>query len=118
MKNHNRPALKLLTICSDEELLDQLDDLLTEALRGDSRAVGAIAIAFGPCLLQEATEALGTTYAQDSADVLQIFFLGMMERRFWMPRIRGAALPWMKRMVRTLAQDQAAKRDAEWDPAS
>jgi hypothetical protein len=117
MKNHNPTALKLLTICSDEELLDELDDLLTEALRGDSRAVGAIAIAFGPCLLQEATKALGTTYAQDNADVLQTFFLGMMERRFWMPRIRRAALPWMKRMVRTLAHDHAAKRDAEWDPA-
>jgi hypothetical protein len=68
---------------TDGELLDRLDHLVGLATIGDRDAVGAIAIAFGPTLLAEARAAIGPD---------------------------GERHPWMKRMVRLLAEKQ--RRDA------
>ena len=62
MKNNHR---------NDDDLLDDLDELVANAARGDGRAVGAIAIAFGPMLLAVARVELGAAHAADDADVLQ-----------------------------------------------
>jgi hypothetical protein len=51
---------------TDDELLDQLDHLVGLAALGDRAAIGAVAIAFGPTLLDEARAALGPTREQDA----------------------------------------------------
>lgn len=77
----------------EADLLDQGDQLVVVATRGDRRAVGAIAIAFGPTLNAEARKALGPTWEQESADVLQEFFLALCEvrgrRGLWCAARRG-----------------------------
>jgi hypothetical protein len=59
---------------TDEELLDGLDDLVRDAVRGDSRAVGIIAVVYGPMLNDEARDELGPTWEEESADILQTMF--------------------------------------------
>ncbi|HEY3821354.1 MAG TPA: hypothetical protein VGL81_29510 [Polyangiaceae bacterium] len=95
---------------SDEELLDGLDAIVRDAVGGDTRAVGILAIAFGPTLNDEAKDALGREWEQDSGDVMQEMFLAMCEGTLVFPPIRGAALPWMKRTVREIAKDWVKKR--------
>jgi hypothetical protein len=95
----------------DAELIAQLDDLVREATRGCRRAIGALAIAFGPRLTQEAREELGPRWEQESADVIQDFFLAMCEGRLVFPAIRGAAIPWMTRIVREMARKYLRDRE-------
>jgi hypothetical protein len=102
---------------TDEQLLDELDQLVARAGAGDSRAVGSIAIAFGPALLHEVRAELGQDHTQDDADVLQTFFLELMDEKLRVPRIRGGALPWMRRTVRMFARRHLAARGPDWDLA-
>jgi hypothetical protein len=95
----------------EADLLDQGDQLVVAATRGDRRAVGAIAIAFGPTLNDEAREALGPKWEQESADVLQEFFLALCEGELEMPPIRGAGVPWMLREVRGIARRYVEERE-------
>jgi hypothetical protein len=93
---------------SDRELLDGFDDLVLAASRGERDAIGALAIGFTPPLLDEARAALGPLHEQDAADVVHDFFLGLAEARFVCPRVRGGAIPWMKRIVRAIAAERLA----------
>ena len=109
----HRPAHTL----TDAELLDELDDLVAAAAAGDSRAIGAIAIAFGPLLLKDVHQELGDLFQQDAGDVLQDFFLALTEGKLIFPSIRGGGLPWMKREVRSLAREHLRQRGPDWDLA-
>jgi hypothetical protein len=103
---------------TDEELLDGLDDLVRDAVRGDSRAVGIIAVVYGPMLNDEARDELGPTWEEESADVLQTMFLAMCEGRMLFPSIRGAAIPWMQRTVREIARKWVRQREEEAGPGA
>jgi len=81
----------------------EFDDLVMRAADGDRRAIGAIAVALGPMLLVEARAALGR-YADEDADVLQDFFLFLLERRLPFRLAHGYAVPWMCRTIRAIAQ--------------
>lgn len=100
------PIVTPVTDRSDQDLLDELDSLVDKACQGDSRAVGAIAIAFGPTLLEEAHAVLGPDWSHLGGDVLQDLFLGLCDCTLTFPDIRGAALPWLRRMVRSRAHEQ------------
>jgi hypothetical protein len=103
---------------TDEELLTELDTMVRAATRADGGAITAIALAFGLTLHTEAREELGPRFEQDAADVLQEFFLGLAEGdRYVMPRIRGAAIPWMKRTVREIARQFVAKQEPPGEAA-
>jgi hypothetical protein len=101
--NKSNTAERFTHTASDRQLLDDLDVVVADAAAGKKRAVGAIAIAFGPMLLLEAAEALGKTHVQDTADVVQELMLALPEARLTFPKIRGGAIPWLKRMVRQIA---------------
>jgi DNA-directed RNA polymerase specialized sigma24 family protein len=88
----------------DDELLEAFDELVAEAAKGNRRAIGAIAIAFGPTLYDEARDALGPDGKQDGGDVVQDFFLGLCEGKLVFPAIRGAGIPWMRRTIRAIAE--------------
>jgi hypothetical protein len=103
---------------TDEELLDGLDDLVRDAVRGDSRAVGIIAVVYGPMLNDEARDELGPRWEDDSADILQTMFLTMCEGRMLFPSIRGAAIPWMQRAVREIARKWVRQREEEAGPGA
>lgn len=113
-KSHRNVAIRYIYTASDRELLDQLDELVSDATAGDTRAVGAIAIAFGPTLLKEIRRELGPIFVQDEGDVMQGFCLALTNRKLTFPPIRGAALPWMKRMVRSFAREHLRRREREW----
>lgn len=110
-------AKRITTTAKDAELIEQLDDLVRNATRGDSRAVGIIALVYGPMLNDEAREELGN-WEQDSADVLQTLFLTMCEGSMLFPAIRGAAIPWMKRTVREIARKWVRMREEEAGPGA
>jgi DNA-directed RNA polymerase specialized sigma24 family protein len=91
---------------TDEELRDRFDELVGKAARGDLRAIGAIAVAFGLELLKEASRALGAPNHQDAGDVVQEFFLAMTEGTLTFPGERGTGLTWMQRMIREGVMDR------------
>ncbi len=111
-------AERITMEAKDQDLLEQLDGLVGNAARGDSRAVGIIAMVYGPMLNDEAKDELGATWEQDSADILQTMFLAMCEGSMLFPSIRGAAIPWMKRTVREIARKWVRQREEEAGPGA
>jgi DNA-directed RNA polymerase specialized sigma24 family protein len=117
MTTRNRSTALLLRSAAGEPLSDALDACLRDAVRGDRRAAGRIAMALGGLLHDEARAALGPRYEQAACDVVQDFYLGLLERRFTFPRIRGCGAVWTKRIVRALATQAAREmRDEEPEP--
>src|SRR5271169_3177027 len=97
---------------TDERTRDEFDELVTRASGGDRHAIGAIAVALGPRLLGEARAILGE-FDQEADDVLQDFFLALLERRLRFEPAHGRAMPWMCRMVRAIAwrRSEESERD-------
>lgn len=120
MKTHrNRNLTLVLTDAPadppDRDLISELDDLVRAAADGDPDAVGAIAIAFSPMLLESARIELGGAREGEAANVLGHFYDELLAATLRFPRIRGAALPWMRRQVRDLARAHHERDD--WDLA-
>ena len=103
-------ARTLLGEKSDQELLDDLDEVVAAAANGDGQAVMAILVGFAPMLIDTAKDALGVVHEQDAGDVLQELSVLLLEKRLVFPRIRGAAVPWLKRMVEVAAQGWRRKQ--------
>jgi DNA-directed RNA polymerase specialized sigma24 family protein len=93
-------AFRFIGTATDEELLEQLDELVGKAVGGDLGAIGAIAIALGPDLLKVARRRLGKKRRHEAGDVLQEFFLAMTEGTMTFAGERGTGLAWMKRIIR------------------
>jgi hypothetical protein len=66
---------------TDAQHRDDFDDLVRRATHGDRLALGAIATALSSPLLEEAREVLGEDFAQEAGDVLQDFFVMLLEGR-------------------------------------
>ena len=81
--------------------------------QGNGQAIGAIAIAFGATLYAEIREALGDALQRDAADILQDFLVSLAEAKLHFPRVRGSALPWMIRIVRSIAVEHRRQRSAD-----
>ena len=95
---------------SDTQIQDDFDELVMRASRGDSRAVGAIAVALGPMILEEARVVLGE-YADEDSDVLQDFLLLLLEGQSRFRPSHGRAVLWMCRTVRAIAQTRRKEND-------
>jgi hypothetical protein len=117
-KHRTNVSVAFIFTASDDELLEALDVLVANAAAGDRNAVGAIAIAFGPVLLDEARNELGRVHEQDAGDVVQQFYLELLEGILRFPAIRGAAIPWMKRMVRVIARVHVRGHPPDWGSAA
>jgi hypothetical protein len=94
---------------SDAELLAHLDELVLDATRGDRRAVGAIAFAFTSDLRAEANAVL--RHEHDAADVVQDFFLALLEGKAarFAPG-RGRAKAFLLGVVRDMARRRRKDR--------
>jgi DNA-directed RNA polymerase specialized sigma24 family protein len=110
-------AHRFIFTATDEELLDQLDELVAAAAGGERDAVGALLIAFGPMLTQTARAALGPVHEQDAPDVVQDFAVCLLEEKLRFPAVRRSAIPWMKRMMRLLAQAHLRTKGPDRDMA-
>jgi DNA-directed RNA polymerase specialized sigma24 family protein len=99
---------------TDAQQQADLDDLVRRASEGDRRAIGAIGIAFGPALLAEIRKHLGP-FTQDAGDVLQDFFVAMLEGTSRFLPERDRAIPWMFGILRAMARTHASHRAREWD---
>jgi hypothetical protein len=95
---------------SDTQIEDDFDDLVTLAARGNSRAVGAIAVALGPMILEEARVVLGE-YADEDIEVLQDFLVFLLDARSPFRPAHGRAIPWMCRVVRAIAQTRLKRNE-------
>ena len=99
---------------ADAQRLDEFDVLVMRATRGDRRALGALAIAFGPSLLGEARAVMGD-FEHEAGDVLQDFFLSLLERRSRFTPESGRAVPWMRRVIRAMALVHRAECEMRWE---
>ena len=104
-------SLRARSTSNDTQVQDDFDDLVMHAAQGDSRAVGAIAVALGPMLLEEARVVLGE-HADEDTDVLQDFLLLLLEERTRFRPAHGRAMPWMCRTIRAIAQTR--RKEHEW----
>lgn len=96
---------------------DEFDVLVMQAARGDACALGAIEVALGPMLLEEARVVLGE-YADEDESVLEEFleFLGEGRSRF--RPAHGRAVVWMCRAVRAISERRRRENDWRWSDAA
>jgi DNA-directed RNA polymerase specialized sigma24 family protein len=111
MPTKNPSTALLLLPDAGESIADALDACVRAAIRGDRRAVGILAMALGGFLHDEARAALGPRFEESASDVVQDFYLGLLEGRFTFPGIRGCATVWMRRVIRTLAAEVVREPD-------
>jgi DNA-directed RNA polymerase specialized sigma24 family protein len=90
-------------VAPDDKLLEDFDDLVAQASRGDRHAIRAIALALGPSLLAEAKQALGPPHEIDAEDVVQEFYVLLLESRVPFIPGQGRAIQWMCSVIRVLA---------------
>jgi DNA-directed RNA polymerase specialized sigma24 family protein len=95
------------------QLQADFNDLVWRATHGDRRALGAVAIAISPLLHDEAREVLGE-FAQEAGDVLQDFFLALLEGRSRFIPAHGRALAWMCGIIRAMARAHRAECERRW----
>jgi len=98
---------------TDAELQDEFDDLVQRATHGDRRALGALAMAISPILLKEARGLLGN-FKDEAGDVLQDFFVWMVESQTRFTPARGRALAWMCGIIRAMARKHRAECEKRW----
>jgi DNA-directed RNA polymerase specialized sigma24 family protein len=92
----------------------ELCELLGNAARGDRRAIGAIAIAFGPSLLKIARRE--TRHEEDAEEVIQDLFVHLLEgRAARFPPERQRDLRWLGGLVQALARSRrkASRKTSE-----
>ena len=94
---------------NDVLLEEDFDDLVLRASEGDRRAVGAIAIALGKSLVEEARSVVKGLDGE-AEDVVQDFLLFLIEAKAPFNRASGPAMAWMYRMVRVIAQQRRRER--------
>jgi DNA-directed RNA polymerase specialized sigma24 family protein len=99
---------------TDAQRQADFDDLVWRATHGDRRALGAIAIVISPALLEEARQVLGE-FAQEAGDVLQDFFVVMLEGRSRFVPAHGRALAWMCGIIRAMAWQHRAECERRWN---
>jgi hypothetical protein len=102
---------RLAPLRTDEQLQDEFDDLMILACNGDRRALGAIAIALTPTLLEEARAELGCL-EKHAADVLAEALTTISEGAGGFDPTRERATVWMKRFVREIAREHRARLTA------
>jgi DNA-directed RNA polymerase specialized sigma24 family protein len=98
---------------TDAQVQADFDDLAMRATHGDKRALGAIAIVFGPTLLEEARAVMGD-FEQEAPDVLQDFFLALLEGRSRFTPAQGRAIAWMCGIIRAMARKHRAECERRW----
>ncbi len=89
--------------------LDELDEAIAAASRGNNRAIAWLALAFGSSLWAEALQATRDDRCR-ATDVLQSFYLSLLEStRPFDPAFDGRALPWICRRIHAMAAAQRAR---------
>jgi DNA-directed RNA polymerase specialized sigma24 family protein len=117
MKTIKHPSTTVVPVHAandDAQVIAEFDELVRHAGAGDRRAIGAIAIAFGPKLLHEARAVLGQRFEEEADDVLQDFLAWMLEGPSRFPPAHGRAIPWMCGVVRAMARKARGDRMREW----
>lgn len=112
----NRKAISDLMFELDryrEELdhLDELDAMVKAATLGNRDAVGAIAIAFGPMLLDEASAVLGEEWEHEAGDVLQELTEALLCRELRFHPRRGRALRFLRGVSCSIARRIKRRRE-------
>ncbi len=96
-----------------QDLEAEFDHLVMLASRGDRRAIGAIAVAIGPTLLAAARTGLGG-FGQEAEDVLQDFFISLLEGRWRFTPGHGRAMQWMCGVVTGIAHLRRCELERSW----
>ncbi len=106
---------RLAPMRTDEQLQDEFDDLMILACNGDRRALGAIAIAFTPALLEEARAELGGL-EEHAAEVVAEGLTTISEGAGDFDPTQERAAVWLTRFVREIARTHRARLTAPPSP--
>jgi hypothetical protein len=98
----------LAAIRTDEQLEDEFDDLMVLACNRDRRALGAIAIALTPTLLDEARAEL-EGLERHAAEAVAEALTTISEGAGGFDPTQERATVWMKRFVRAIAREHRAR---------
>jgi DNA-directed RNA polymerase specialized sigma24 family protein len=110
----HRQSYSLYPYKTDAQIQAEFADLVLRACNGDRRAVGAIYVAFGPVLLRKARSVMGP-FKEDAEDVVQDFFVSVLEGRSVYVPAQGYAIRWMCGVVLAMAKTYRKEREREWD---
>jgi DNA-directed RNA polymerase specialized sigma24 family protein len=82
---------------------EDINVLVAHAAQGDRRAIGAIAVTYGPLLVRIAREEV--RHEEDAEDIVQDLYERLLEGRAarFLPR-KGQGLSWLRGLVRALAR--------------
>jgi DNA-directed RNA polymerase specialized sigma24 family protein len=89
---------------------EKLSELIAHAAQGDRRAIGAIAVTYGPVLLRIAQRELH--HREDAEDLVQDVYVRLLEggaRNF--PPWRNRDLGWLRMLVTIMARKRRRERD-------
>lgn len=105
---------KLLSAPTCLQPYARVDEVVRYAARGDRMAVAVIVRRFGETLLHEAMSVLGSDFEEEARDVLQDFFVSLLEGRIEILPAHGRAIPWMCGVVGAMARKQRAALELAW----
>ncbi len=108
------PAVPLHPANDDAQIAAELDEIGRRAAAGDRKAIGAIAVKLRPRLLAEARAVLGSRFKHEAEDVVQDFFVALLERQSRFLPAQGHAMQWMCGLVRAMARNARGDRKREW----
>ena len=111
---HHPQMFRLFQTETDAQHPDDFDDLVRRATEGDRSALSAIAIALSSSLLKEVRETLGEDLAHEAEEVLQDFFLMLLEGESQLLPVQGRAVPWMCGILRAMARRHRVACERRW----
>ena len=100
MERNTRRKLSELT---EVELLDELDDLVVHAVRGDRFALTVLSVGLGPVILDEARTVLGPGREDDAGGIVAELFMGMLRGDLSFAPDAVHAGPWLGAQLHILA---------------
>jgi len=103
------PAVPVQPANDDAQVAAELDEVGRRAAAGDRKA-----IRLGARLLAEARAALGSRFKHEAEDVVQDFFVALLERQSRFLPAQGRAIQWMCGLVRARARNARGDRKREW----
>jgi hypothetical protein len=96
-------AHRKLSELTDAELLEEFDDLVVHATRGDRYALTVLSVGLGPVIFDEARTVLGPGREEHACGIVNELFMGMLRGELSFAPGAVRAGPWLGAQLHVLA---------------
>jgi hypothetical protein len=96
-------SFRKLSELTDAELLEEFDDLVVHATRGDRYALTVLSVGLGPVILDEARIVLGPGREEHANGIVAELFIGMLRGELIFAPGAVHAGPWLGAQLHFLA---------------